>query len=102
MRTAAHAWAAAGASACARGRYRRAKTELARAAGAGAQLATQREQVVVEVDLHRVALGGHVAAAHPLVLSAHVGLHLLPRRQPVLAAKIRRDPATLRLRERHE
>src|SRR3954447_16156873 len=36
---------------------------LARTVGAGSPLAPQLEEVLVEVDLDRVALGGHVALA---------------------------------------
>ena len=75
---------------------------LAHAARAGAALAPERIEVVVEVDLHRVALGGDVALEHLRALALHVLPQRGGRRQRVLAAQVRGDPLPLRLRERHD
>src|SRR5829696_1207509 len=48
-------------------------------------LALQVGEVVVEVDLHGVALRGDVAREHPRALALDVAQHRLPRRQRVAA-----------------
>src|SRR5436305_8118323 len=53
------------------GRHRQAEPGGTRPAGAGLHLPPQREQVLVEVDLHRVPFRGHVAPAHALALAPH-------------------------------
>ena len=83
-------------------RHRQAEPRLPGSPGARLQLAAQREQVVVEVDLHRVALGGHVAPAHPLVArGACRAPSPTPVGKSVLTPQVGRDPASLGLGERH-
>src|SRR5437763_16626715 len=55
------------------GRHRHSEAGGARPARAGPRLAPQREQVVVEADLHRVPFRGHLAPAQPPALAPPVG-----------------------------
>ena len=48
----------------------------ARSLLAAPDFALELEEIVVEVDLHRVALGFHVASEHPPALFIHVRPHL--------------------------
>src|SRR5215218_318104 len=75
---------------------------LAHAPCAATTLAAERVEVVVEINLHRVALGRDVALEHLRPLT----LDVLPQRrwiwQRVLAAQVGSDPLSLRLRQRHD
>src|SRR4051794_35559780 len=68
---------------------------------AAPDLVIERQHVVVEVDLHRVALRLHVARKHEAAGFLDPAVHLGQCRQGIFAADLRRDPFSLRLRERH-
>ena len=75
-----------------RRRHRQPEALPARALGAGPALLGQCVQVVVEVDLDRVALGGDVALAHRGRLVLDVLQQRRARRQRVLALEVVGDP----------
>src|SRR5688572_17829755 len=77
-------------------------TGASRALLAALDLLLHREEVIVVVDLHRVALRPHVAGEHLLPLLLHARAQLLLRRERVPSGEKLRDPLTLRLGERHD
>jgi hypothetical protein len=58
-------------------------------------------EIVVDIDLDRMALGGHVALAHRRLVGVDIRAQLGGGWQRVTTLQIVTDPLTLRLSERH-